>query len=89
MLEEHFVMVALFLFQRNQQKRHEKILKELEKRYEMEQNKNAKLTEAQKLKDEELKTIQKVILCLSWFLFVCIWPPPPPPTFISLFVSVF
>ncbi|KAK7116259.1 hypothetical protein V1264_001974 [Littorina saxatilis] len=45
--------------ERNQQKRHEKILKELEKRCEIEQNKTAKLTEAQKAKDEELKTLQK------------------------------
>ncbi|XP_076443264.1 uncharacterized protein LOC143281879 [Babylonia areolata] len=44
---------------RNAQKRQEKILKELEKRLEIESNKAAKLTEAQKQKDEELKTLGK------------------------------
>ena len=46
--------------QKNQQKRHEKILKELEKRLEMEVGKNAKLAEAGKQKDEEIKTFTKV-----------------------------
>ncbi|KAL8610796.1 hypothetical protein ACOMHN_016779 [Nucella lapillus] len=44
---------------RNLQKRHEKILKELERRLEIEGNMASKLAEAQKVKDEELKTLGK------------------------------
>ncbi|KAK3759215.1 hypothetical protein RRG08_054936 [Elysia crispata] len=44
---------------RNVQKRHEKILKELEKRYDMERAKSAKFSENLKLKEEEATTLQK------------------------------
>lgn len=44
---------------RNVQKRHEKILKELAKKYEIEQNRTAKLTESVKEKDVELKALHK------------------------------
>lgn len=44
---------------RNVQKRHEKILKELEKRYDMERAKSTKYSENLKLKEEEATALQK------------------------------
>nr|KAG5697355.1 hypothetical protein BaRGS_004081 [Batillaria attramentaria] len=44
---------------KNVQKRHEKILKELAKKYEIEQHRTSKLTESVKEKDEELTTLRK------------------------------
>ncbi|RUS80622.1 hypothetical protein EGW08_011632 [Elysia chlorotica] len=44
---------------RNVQKRHEKILKELEKRYDMERAKSAKYSENLKIKEEEATALQK------------------------------
>ncbi|XP_005111503.1 myosin-2 heavy chain [Aplysia californica] len=44
---------------KNVQKRHEKILKELEKRYDMERAKNSKLNENLKIKEDEASSLQK------------------------------
>ena len=42
------------------QKRHEKILKELEKRYDMERAKNTKLKDSLQTKEDEASALQKV-----------------------------
>ena len=57
--------VNIVFLQRNVQKRHEKILKELEKRYDMERAKSAKFSENLKLKEEEATTLQKVSFILT------------------------
>ena len=60
----------LFLFiQKNDLKRKEKILKELEKKYEIEKNKIAKLEANLNSTEEELKTTKKVTyrFCLMRF----------------------
>ena len=51
-----------FLVQKNDLKRKEKILKELEKKYEIEKNKTSKLDTNLKSTEEELKVTKKVTL---------------------------
>ena len=60
--------LCLFI-QKNDLKRKEKILKELEKKYEIEKNKIVKLEANLKSTDEELKTTKKVTyrFCLMTF----------------------
>lgn len=48
------------MVQKNEMKRKEKILKELEKKYEIEKNKTSKLDTSLKSTEEELKVTRKV-----------------------------
>lgn len=50
----------LCMVQKNEMKRKEKILKELEKKYEIEKNKTSKLDTNLKSTEEELKVTRKV-----------------------------
>lgn len=56
------VSLNCFCLQKNDLKRKEKILKELERKYEIEKNKTSKLEENVKTTEEDLKVTKKVSL---------------------------